>query len=101
MTSLRTLCALTAVAFTAVADGSYVEVRPRPRSPGADAQLDVGHVSFGAPGKQRRPVEFRQRVRVDSYPHAMAFLKAEAKSSISRRACSTVVDTGDAPVAAA
>ena len=89
------------VALRACPERSEVEMRARPRAPGADAELDVQDATLGAPGKQPATIELRKRVRVDADSHAAALRKADVSSSMSRRACSTVVSTDAWPVAAA
>src|SRR4029077_15415701 len=93
--------ALQAVALGGLSDRGEIEMRARPRAPGADAEFDVADASLRAPGKHVAPGELGKRVRENADSHATAFLNAEVRSSISRRACSTVVCTGAWPKAAA
>src|SRR5262249_34144865 len=83
-----------AVAFSTLPDRRQIEMRPRPRPPGADAELDVCDAALRAPREQGAPVEMGERIRIDSDSHATAFMNAEVRNSTSRRACSTVVCTG-------
>jgi hypothetical protein len=86
--------ALEPITLAACADGRKVEVRPRPWSPGSDAELDVADAALGAPGEELPPVEFRQRIRINANSHVIALRNAEVRSSISRRLQPATVSAG-------
>src|SRR5262249_18467245 len=82
-----------AVALLLLADGSEVQMRARPRSPGADADLHILDPALGAPREHLGPGKLGQGIREDTDSHAIAFLNAEMSRATSRRACSTGVWT--------
>src|SRR6185436_6956516 len=89
-----------AIALRLLPNRGEVEMRARPRAPGADADLHVGDAARRAPGQHLAPPKPGQRIRKHPDPHDIAFRYAEISSATSDVACSTVVSTDARPVAA-